>query len=447
MLQPRTLVISIGKVRGAYYGWWLAGIAALILVMGAVPMFQGMPAWFVVLEQRFHWSRSQLSLAFSLSRVEGSIMGPVSGYLIDKLGPRRMVLIGLLVLGAGFLAFSRITSLWQFYLVFIVMSSGAGLGTWLPMMTVLNYWFIRRRSTAMALAMEGFALGGMLLVPAMVWSMDPARFGADGWRTTALVIGATVVLAAYPISRLVRNRPEEYGLEPDGDVVAPAPPESQGPEPAKRTAPSNADYTWQQATRTRAFWLISLGHACTSVVIVTLMVHLGTMLTDRGLSLQTVGWVIATQTSVSAVFNLVGGYVGDRVPLKVALFGFSALQSGALAILLVADTPSMAFLFAMVFGVGFGGRTPLTTSIRGLYFGRKAFASITGVSMIPMNFLLLIAPLFAGIMFDATGSYTIPFVTVAAVSFIGAVMFLFLDEPQPAPVNRLVNQPVGRLRL
>ena len=176
---------------------------------------------------------------------------------------------------------------------------------------------------------------------------------------------------------------------------------------------------------------MSMGHALSSIVIVTVMVHLGTMLTDRDFSLQTVGWVVATQTGVSAVFTLVGGYVGDRVPLRLAIFGFSALQSLSLVILLMFQTPAMAFLFAVVFGVGFGGRTPLTTSMRGVYFGRKAFASITGVSMIPMNFLLLVSPLFAGIMFEATGSYNIPFTTVAIVSFIGAFMFLFLGEPEP----------------
>jgi MFS family permease len=113
----------------------------------------------------------------------------------------------------------------------------------------------------------------------------------------------------------------------------------------------------------------------------------------------------------------------------MALFGFSALQSGAVVLLLYADTGPLVFLFAVVFGIGFGGRTPLTTSIRGLYFGRKAFASITGVSMIPMNVLLLVFPLFAGIMFDATGSYFIPFATIAVVSFIGALLFLMLGEP------------------
>ncbi len=429
MVPVRALTDSIGRVRGAFYGWWLTGVAALVMVIGTVPIFQGMPIWFVVLEKNFGWSSAQISLAFSLTRVEGSIMGPISGYLVDKLGPRRMVLIGLLVLGAGFLAFSRVNNLWQFYLAFIIMSSGAGLGTWLPMMTVLNNWFLRRRSTAMALAMEGFAVGGVVVVPVLAWAIDPARFGGDGWRNAAVVIGLTVILVAFPISRMVRNRPEDYGLLPDGaspdNVVS-----AGGQE--RRPVGQGMDYTWQQAVRTRSFWLITMGHACSSIVIVTLMVHLGTMLTDQGFSLQTVGWVVATQTGVSAVFNMVGGYVGDRVPLRVAIFGFSAIQSGAVVLLLFADTTVMVYLFAVVFGIGFGGRTPLTTSIRGLYFGRKAFASISGVSMIPMNVFLLAFPLYAGIMFDATGSYDIPFTTVAAVSFIGAVLFLMLGEPSPS---------------
>ena len=431
MFKVRTLVPSIGKGRGVFYGWWLAGIAALVMTMGTVPLFQGMPVWFVVLERNFHWSRAQLSLAFSFSRVEGSIMGPIAGYLIDKLGPRRMVLIGMLILGAGFMAFSQVNNLWQFYLVFLVMSSGTGVGTWLPMMTVLNNWFLRRRSTAMALAMEGFALGGVLLVPVLAWAIDPDRFGVDGWRNAALVIGVVLVLAAYPISRSVRNRPEDYGQVPDGDSPAPGSQATRRSASAGVSRGSAPDYTWQQAIRTKVFWLMSIGHACSSIVIVTVMVHLGTMLADLDFSLQTIGWVVATYTGFSAVFTLVGGYVGDRVPLRLAIFGFSALQSGAMLILLMVQTPPMAFLFAAVLGVGFGGRTPLTTSMRGLYFGRKAFASITGVSMIPMNFFLLVSPLFAGIMFDRTGSYDIPFVTVAIVSFIGAVMFLFLGEPAP----------------
>jgi len=275
-------------------------------------------------------------------------------------------------------------------------------------------------------------VGGVVVVPVLAWAIDPARFGDDGWRNAAVVIGLGVLLLAFPISRLIRNKPEDYGVLPDG-----APPgavvSSAANEGLRADSGANRgfEYTWRQAVRTQSFWLITMGHACTSIVIVTLMVHLGSMLTDQGFSLQTVGWVVATQTGVAAVFNMVGGYVGDRAPLRLTLFGFSALQTVAVVILLFAHTAPMVYLFAVVFGIGFGGRTPLTTSIRGLYFGRKSFASITGVSMIPMNLLHLTFPLFTGIVFDATGSYDIPFAALAVVSFIGALLFLMLGEPAP----------------
>ena len=198
MSQARVTSRSVRRIRGVFYGWWLAGVAALVMVIGTVPVFSAMPAWFVVLERNFGWSRAELSLAFSLTRVEGSIMGPVAGYLIDRLGPRRMVLIGMPILGGGFLLFSQIQNLWQFYFAFIVMSMGAGLGTWLPMMTALNNWFRSRRATAMAIAMEGFSVGGVALVPALAWAIDPDQFGPDRWRVVAAGIGVALILLAFP---------------------------------------------------------------------------------------------------------------------------------------------------------------------------------------------------------------------------------------------------------
>ena len=396
------------------------------MVIGTVPIFQGMTAWFVVLEQQFGWSRAQLSLAFSLTRAEGTIMGPLAGYLVDKVGPRRMVLSGLLVMGVGFLLFSRVNDLWQFYGAFVLASMGAGFGTWLPMMTVLNHWFQKRRSLAMSLAMEGFALGGVLVIPVLAWSIDPGEPDRLGWRLTAAVIGLGLIVLAVPVSRLVRNRPEEYGQLPDGRRNGAAEADVARTDGTGR---EDADYTWQEAIRTRAFWLITLGHAGTSIVVVTLTVHLGPMLTDLGYSLQMVAWVVSTYTGVGAVFTLIGGYIGDRVPIHLALFGFSIVQSVAVVILLAANTVPLMFLFAVVMGVGFGGRAPMTTAIRGVYFGRRAFASITGVSMIPMNVLMLAFPLFAGIMFDQVGDYIIPFSVLAGTSFVGSTMFLLLGKP------------------
>ena len=426
-------IARLGFSRRFFYGWTLVGVSAFIMVIGTVPLFQGMTAWFVVFEREFSWSRTQLSIAFSLSRVEGSIMGPISGYLIEKLGSRRMVLIGLVVAGGGFVIMSRMTDIWHFYVAFVVMSMGVGLGTWMPMMTVLNNWFARNRSTAMALSMEGFLVGGMVLVPLLAFAIDPDAVGRPGWRNTALAIGLFLVVVAFPVSRLVRNAPEPYGQYPDGEATA---------RPRRAAAATSGgdddepDFTWQEAVRTRSFWLITMGHACSSIVIVTITVHLGPMLDDRGFSLQTVGWVVGAYTGVAAIFTLLGGYVGDRLPMRFALFGFSAVQSGAVLVLLLADTAPMVFLFAALMGVGFGGRNPLTTAIRGVYFGRKAFASITGMSMIPMNVMLLAAPLFAGIMFDATQSYAVPMVVVAIVSLAGSTLFLFLGSPEAAADTR-----------
>ena len=433
MIQVSVLFYPLRRARGIFLGWWMSGLAALIMALGFVPLFHGMAVWNPVLRSRFGWTPDQLQWAFAFTRVEGGIMGPVEGILVERLGSRRMVFIGLLVLGGGFLLFSRVHELWHLYGVFFLMSLGAALGTWLPMMTLMNNWFAKHRSKAMGLAWEGNAVGAIILIPLIAWAIggvdadQPDRFG---WRATAAGIGVVIMLLAFPISRLVRNRPEDYGLSPDGDTSAPLS-EAAGQTETPRSTAGELGFTWQEAIRTRAFWLISSGHAWSSTVVVTVMVHLGLILDDRGLSLQMVGWVVAIYTSVSAIFILVGGYIGDRVPMRYSIFCFSSLLAVAIIALLLANNPLMAFLFAVVMGIGWGGRVSLMSSIRGVYFGRRAFARITGLSMMPMNVILFATPIFVGYMYKFTGSYTVPFIVIAVVSFLGSAHYLFLGEPKP----------------
>ena len=432
MIQVSVLFYPLRRARGIFLGWWMSGLAALIMALGFVPLFHGMAVWNPVLRSRFGWTPDQLQWAFAFTRVEGGIMGPVEGILVERLGSRRMVFIGLLVLGGGFLLFSRVHELWHLYGVFFLMSLGAALGTWLPMMTLMNNWFAKHRSKAMGLAWEGNAVGAIILIPLIAWAIggvdadQPDRFG---WRATAAGIGVVIMLLAFPISRLVRNRPEDYGLSPDGDTSAPLSETADQTETPRSTA-GELGLTWQEAIRTRAFWLISSGHAWSSTVVVTVMVHLGLILDDRGLSLQMVGWVVAIYTSVSAIFILVGGYIGDRVPMRYSIFCFSSLLAVAVIALLLANSPLMAFLFAVVMGIGWGGRVSMMSSIRGVYFGRRAFARITGLSMMPMNVILFATPIFVGYMYKFTGSYTVPFIVIAVVSFLGSAHYLFLGEPK-----------------
>ncbi|MDE2937978.1 MAG: MFS transporter [Chloroflexota bacterium] len=434
------------RARGVFYGWWLVVISGFTMTIATVPLYHAMAVWSVALESQFGWSRGQIGLALTFTRIEGGFMGPLEGYLTDRLGARRMILMGLLILGVGFLIFASVQNLWMFYAAFIVMALGQGLGSWLPLMTTINNWFSRRRATAMGWSNVGGRLGALLLVPAIAWAIDPDHTRL-GWQMTALILGVFTLILAFPLTRLIRNRPQDYGQLPDGDTPAPvAPANAEGEAesttnratgarpaataPRRQAAQDDGDLTAGQALRTPAFWLISFGHGFTSMIILAIMTHLGLLLKDKGFDVQTTGWIVVVYTATAMVFQLVGGYMGDRWPKNITLFIFTTIQAAAVVELTLATNILMFYLFAVLFGIGFGGRNPLTTAIRGEYFGRTSFGRILGLSTVPMNVLLLIGSPLAGYMRDVQGSYDPAFLLLAGFNFLGGVLFLFARKPR-----------------
>ena len=165
------------------------------------------------------------------------------------------------------------------------------------------------------------------------------------------------------------------------------------------------------------------------MVIIAIMAHLGLFMSDIGFDIQTTAWVVSVYTFVAMMFPVIGGYVGDRIPIRIAIFIFTSIQALSVVILTFATTLTMLYSFAVLFGIGFGGRSPLTTAIRGDYFGRKSFGKILGISTVPLNILLLVAAPFAGYMYDTKGSYTSAFLILATLSFVGGVFFLLAKKP------------------
>ena len=415
------------RMRGMFHGWFLAGLGTLIAALGEAPFYWSLPIWNPVLRNAFGWTAGQMSWAFAITQVETGLLGPAKGFLVQKLGPRRAIFIGLTIFGLGFVLLSQVRELWQLYTAFFILSMGSGLAATLPMHTVMNNWFMRYKARAMALVTEGLAIGGIIVPLMLAWSIggaDPNISVRYGWSNTALFIGLLTIALAFPLARQVRNRPEDLGLMPDGDsaVVTPSAAEEEG-------------YTWQEAIRTKALWLISIGHAASAMVLSTMFVHMGLMLDERGFSLQAIGVVTAVYTATNAIFMPVGGYLGDRLPIRLVAFAFSALQSLAVVVLVLAHNTEMLFLFAVLLGIGFGGRTAVTHAMRGVYFGRKAFAAISGISRVPSSIILFIAPLFAGFMRDATGTYDASFLTIGAFSFFGCCLFLLVGQPSGLPAR------------
>ena len=276
----------------------------------------------------------------------------------------------------------------------------------------------------------GSRVGGLALVPVIAWAVDP-DIHPSGWRAAAAIVAAASVVAAMSIPRLIRNRPEDYGQSPDGDEVAPPQVTAAGARPSLRD--QEADFTLRQALRTSAFWYISLGHAFLNVLMISVLAHMPLMLSDEGLSLRTTGWILTAYAAASTVFQVLGGYIGDRVPKNLAIFVFACFMSGSVMAITLADGLPMAFVFAVAFGIGVGGRAPLTIAIRGDYFGRKAFARILGLSMVPMNALLVAGPLLTGVYRDHWGSYVLPFNVLAGICFLGGVLFLLAKKPTLSP--------------
>ena len=459
------------RVRGVFYGWWLVPISGIVHMTTSVPLFHAMGLWFVALESAFGWNRTQLSLAFAFTRIEGGILGPIEGYLVDRLGVRRMVLIGLSILGVGFLLFSQVRDskdipiirdlpfellpefarivepALMFYLVFMIMALGQGLSGWLTMNTMLNNWFTRHKAKAMGYSSAIGRLGALVLIPAIAWAVDPEQDNF-GWSMTALTLGVVTLVMVIPISRLIRNRPEDYGLLPDGDEPRAAPSTTRPGRPAARRAPpSGADFTLRDAMLTPTFWLISFGQGFTSMVLIAMMAHLAPMLYDQGVSVPMAGWVVSTYTAMSMIFQIVGGYVGDMISKRFAYFVFTSIQASAVVVLVFVPEISaflglpllvVVFSFAILFGIGFGGRNPISTSIRGEYFGRSSFGKIMGMSQVPMNIMLLGAPIYPAIMLGIQGSYDFAFLSLAFLNFIGGAMFLLAKKPVK-PVRRQVS--------
>ena len=273
----------VGMVRGVFYGWWLVGIAVVLLTLMAVSVFQGLGTFLVALQTEFGWSRTVLSGAFSLSRAQGAVIGPVEGWLIDKVGNRRMILFGYLLMGirlpnvltgrqqrpfgtlgcseyrAGYGSFTSHSSLSVLGLV-----SAAGS----PLMSLMNNWFVRQRSLAIATSMSGIHLGG-LLVPVLALGIE-----LYGFRWTTFGISIFLAGLILPVFTLLRDRPEDIGLSPDGDRPGARQASERRAEQRAVDEDDEQEFTAMQALRTRAFWILTVVHMSSSVSIVTLALHL-----------------------------------------------------------------------------------------------------------------------------------------------------------------------------
>lgn len=409
-----------------FYGWWIVLSGFVISALLGGLMFHAFGAYVVAFERDFGWSRTALSAAFSIQMVESGLLGPAQGWLIDRFGPRKVMTTGIVIFGVGFLMLSQINSLLTFYIAFIVMALGASLGAFLGISVAIVNWFDRRRALAMSITTMGFAAGGFGQ-PAIAYSLD-----SFGWSDTAVISGLVVIVVGVPLALLMRHRPEDYGWLPDGATEPPAAtPASQPPEGARPAGPP-VDFTAREALRTRAFWLISIGHAASLLVVGAVMVHFVPLVNESmGYSLNDAANVILLMTVMSITGMSVAGYLGDRIDMRLILIVAMIGHMLSLVVLTLADSLPMVIAFAVLHGLAFGARGPITQAIRAEYFGRQSFGMIMGFSSMIILVGMLLGPIIAGLSYDVTGSYRTGFVLLAIIAALGSVAFAAARRPAP----------------
>lgn len=408
------------RLRAVFWGWWIVAGAVGLKFLLSVLLLQSYGTYAAVWREEFGWSATALALAFSLQRAETGLLGPFQGWLLERFGARTIMRIGAVVLGTGFILLSQIQTLVTFFAVFLLMALGSSLMGPLSVMTVVIRWFDRKRATALALTQTGMSMGG-LAVPLIAWAIL-----GFGWRTVAVASGIIIVLFGLVLTQLMRGRPEDYGLSPDGENKSVA---LSGQRDASG-ADTKVNYKTRQALKTRAFWFVSVGHALAVMVVSAVLVHLIVHLNEGlGYSIEASAVFFAIMTGCTMLGQLGGGFIGDRFSKrKIAALAMLGHSSAILVLALSATLPGVLY-FVLVHGLSWGIRGPLMGAIRADYFGRKSFPTIMGFSSMIVMLGSISGPIIAGVLADMLGSYRLGFMILSGFALSGAVFFIFAKKP------------------
>lgn len=412
----------LAQPRKLFYGWWIVGAGLVSMMLSSGLFFNGFGFYFEPIRSQFGWSRTAISGAISLSRLESGLLGPFEGYLIQRFEPRKVMLVGFIIFALGFVILSQVSHIATFYAAVLIMALGSGLAGFAAVVAAINNWFRRNKSKAFGISMLGLGLGGVIFSPLLAWLIYEF-----GWETTAIVSGIILLVLGLPISQIVRYSPEPYGYLPDGDEPDE---EAEETRPRRRfVPPSDEDYTWQEALRTWAFWIISICHALALVAISATGVHqVAYIEADLGFSEARAALVVVVLSTVMMLCQPLGGYLGDRYSKKhiaaVCLLGHGL----AMVVLATATGYWLLILYAVINGLAWGTRGPIITAMRGDYFGRKDFAIINGFSQVVMMLGMVIGPIIAGYMAD-NYSYESGFLIIAGLVALGSILFLIMRQP------------------
>ncbi|MBI3978857.1 MAG: MFS transporter [Chloroflexi bacterium] len=419
--------------RRLYYGWAVVGVIfwTFVFLRGANAAFG---VFYVALINDLGWSHAGTAAAFSISALVASMSGVVVGLAIDRVGPRRVMPLGALVVALGFALTSQIGQLWQFYATYGVLvafgTAGLGFGT---TARLISSWFRRLRGTAFGIAMAGAGIGNLIVVPVAQLAVERI-----GWRTAYLLIAGVIVVLVPVIVALVRERPEDLGLHPDGD---PAPHPASGPASAAASAAGPAGEL--SRSQQHAFWLLLIAEVFSGTAVMV-DVHQVAYLIDRGFTPIVAASAVGAAGLLAATGQLSAGVLSDRLGRRRPLFVAAGLFSASTAALLALRGPAdgwLLILYVILYGLsirGFG--TVCGTILTDILHGKR-LGFLVGFVVFAHSVGGAVGTWLAGAVHDQVGSYGIVFALPGGLIFLSALAYsLALAVWERPAVHNLATQ-------
>ncbi len=439
--HPLPRIPAWASRHGIFYGWFIVGVSFTVLSL-AFGVRLSFSVFFEALTRsgELAWSRADTAGVFSITMVLALVLtGPV-GWLLDRLGPGRVYLLGLGLLASGLVLTSRVQTLPQFYLAYGVWT-GAGiavLGLAIHAATI-SRWFSSqgRRGLAIGLAFSGTGMGILVLAP-----MVERIIALHGWRIAYLALAGLVALVGFPVVWLfLHDTPQVLGLWPEG--VGPDPPGSPSGAPQGTAAASGQEvsWTWSQAARTGSFWLLLAAGTFSLFTLRMVTVHQVAYLVDRGIPRLTAAAVLGMGGLVTAVSFALFGQLSDRIGREGAFYLGSLAHILALSVLLSlrADTPPVwLYLYPLLWGMGEGSRSSLLSAMASDTFRGPALGAIVGSLGAAFGLGAATGSWLGGWIYDRTGSYTLAFLTALLSTLVaaGCVFAAHRIRPRAGPMHR-----------
>jgi MFS family permease len=380
------------------------GFLALFSIVGLA--LYGLPFYYDFMVKEFGWTKTQVTSGNALSKLLiGPLFGFIAGWVIDKFGPRRLMMTGILMAGGALIGLSWMTSLWMFYLFYLFNALGYVCGGPLPNQVLLSRWFDKARGKAMGFAYLGIGVGGAL-VPLLAYWLNITL----GWRGALRVLGILMIVLALPMAYFVKESPES-----DAEKKQDAPMAPMG-----------------QIFRSPAFYLLALGSMCSIGAVGSTNQHLKLFLSlDQSYEQGAAAKIISLVLTFSIIGRLLMGWLADYFPKKYVMLIIYFLVAGSIPLLFFADSPGVMYLFAAIFGLGLGGEYLIIPLMAAELFGVKVLGRLLGVILTADGVAEAVMPMLIAYLRDRTGNYRMGFSVVIGIALLGALAVALLPRKRP----------------